>query len=163
MIAAGIVYVIDALDRPVGSGPDRVEASAGALGVLALAGVVGDGERAVGPLCRQCGRVAGMISKLPPERVVQLVNLRRPEHQVITRLAVQAAAPGVPVCARRREIDRVDQRGVGIRADQHRARVRSEPGGQSNSLPGLADAPRHTGRRVVGDGCQFGAVDSDGG
>jgi len=71
-----------------------------------------------------------MISEPAPWSVLQGMDFGRSEEQVITGLTVETAAAGVPVRARGRKVGRVDQRGIGIGAQQDRSPLGRWPPGQ---------------------------------
>ncbi len=52
------------------------------------------------------------------QRVIEIVHLARAEQKIISRLAAQAPAAGMPVRPGIGEVERVNQRRVGVGAEQ---------------------------------------------
>jgi hypothetical protein len=83
-----------------------------------------------------------------PQRIVKEVNFPGTEQEVISWLAEQFPAPGVPVSSRVSEVVPVDLRGVRVCAEEERSWLASKPAGECDSLPRLFD-PIAGARRCV--------------
>src|SRR5215469_3524385 len=83
------------------------------------------------------------------QRVIEAVHLVGAEQEIISRLAVQLPVAGMPVRPGIGEVNRVDQRRIGVGAKQQWSLLGRQPGSEGDCLPRLDDSPGHAWRSVI--------------
>jgi len=123
--------VLDMPHDPMAADPDRIEAPSRARRVLPPPSPVGDckgrlrfhpsasrrSQWAAGP---EPVHLIGMQGEPAAQRVIEIVYLARAEQKIISRFPVQVPVAGMPVRPGIGEVKRVNQRGVGVGAEQQR-------------------------------------------
>jgi hypothetical protein len=83
------------------------------------------------------------------QRVIEIVNLVRAEQTIISSLAVEVPVAGMPVRPGIGEVESVNQRRVGVGAEQQRPILGRQPGSEGDCLPRLDDSPGHARGSVI--------------
>ena len=129
--------------------PDRIEAPVRARRVPAPPGPVGDGKgpgRLAGP---KLVHLIGMKCEPAAQCVLEIVLFVRAEQKIIPKLAVHAPVAGMPMRPGLGEVWRVNQRRVGVGAEQQRPILSGQPGSKGDCLLWLDDFPAHAWRSVI--------------
>jgi hypothetical protein len=145
-----LISVFDVLNDPMGADPDRIEAPPGARRALRFP------VRWVMARC-PTGPQAGSVSLSSERRSSQrrrassrLCTLPGPNRRS-SPFGMQAPVAGIPVRQSIGEVERVNQRRVGVSAEQHSpfCILFRQPGSEGHRLPRLHDSMVHAWRSVI--------------
>ena len=115
-----LVEVLDVPNNPMAADPDRIEAPSRAWRVPPPPSPVGDGKGPGRLPSPKPVHLIGMKGEPAAQRVIEIVHLARAEQTIISRLALQFPVAGMPVRPGISEVDCVNQRRIGVSAEQQR-------------------------------------------
>ena len=142
-------FLVKMLDMPHDSmvaDPNGIVAPSRALRGLPPPGPMSDSQRPARSDGPKPVHLIGVNDEPAAQRVLEIVRLARAEQKIISRLAEQPQSAGVPVRTGFDEVGRVDQRSVGIGAEQQWPILRRQPESEGDCLPRLDDSMVHARR-----------------
>jgi len=110
---------------------------------------MGDGKGAEGITNSKPFHFTGMKDEPAAHCVIEIVLFAGAEQKIVTVLAVQFPEASMPVRPGIGEIGRVNQRRVGVGAEQQRPILGRQPGREGNCLLRLDDSIGHPWRSVI--------------
>jgi hypothetical protein len=144
-----LVEVLDMAYGPVVTNPDRIIAPSRARRVPSPPGPVGDGKRPGGVTSPKPVQLIGMKFEPETQRVLEIMLLVRAEQNIVSALAAQGSAAGMPVGPGIGDVERVNQRRVGVSAEQQRCILFRQPGSKGDCLLRLDDFPAYARRSMI--------------